>query len=276
MSSDSLIPLSANQIENRLRQHNTGAFGARVHYVRRTRSTNDIAKKLVADGAPQGTLVIADEQTAGRGRMGRRWLAPPYSALLMSLIFRPSQRMLPDEANRLVMACGMAACEAIETLTGLSVDVKWPNDLQMRGSKVAGILSESAVLGSRLEYVIVGMGLNVNMRQEFFDEVSYPATSLQCELGQPVNRLALLAEILERLNFWHDLIESSQLERAWQARMLTIGQRIEAGDIVGIAERIDRCGQLWIRRDSGQLVQLDAQEGSLRQSGAAHSKATSE
>jgi BirA family biotin operon repressor/biotin-[acetyl-CoA-carboxylase] ligase len=242
-----------------------GLFGAQVHYAAQVGSTNDIVRQLAEEGAPEGTLVVADEQTAGRGRMGRRWLAPPNMALLMSLLFRPS--LPPEEANRLVMACGLAAAEAIEARTGLAVDVKWPNDLQIGGAKVAGILAESELLGERLVYVVVGIGINVNMREDPAEKLLYPATSLLRETGRPVDRLALLGDFLERLDAWHSLLDRSELDAAWSARLVTLGQRVVAGEVEGVAERVDRAGALWVRDDAGELVRLTAGEVSLRPPG---------
>ena len=262
MQEEALPPLPADAIKRALKRQAVGPFGVQVHYAARVGSTNDIAKQLAEGGAPEGTLVIADEQTAGRGRMGRRWLAPPNSALLMSLVFRPD--LPPDEANRLVMACGLAAAEAIEAHTELTVSVKWPNDLQIGGAKVAGILAESGLVEGRPLYVVVGIGVNVNTREDPADDLIYPATSLLREAGRPVDRLPLLVEILERLNAWHSLLAEPQLDAAWAARLATLGQRVVAGEVAGVAERVDRAGALWVRQDMGGLVRLTVGEASLR------------
>ena len=262
MQANALTPLSADAIRRALTRRAVGPFGQNLHYATRVGSTNDIAKRLAEEGAPEGTLAIADEQTAGRGRMGRRWLAPPNSALLMSLIFRP--HLPPEETNRLVMICGLAAAEAIEAHTGLTVDVKWPNDLQISGAKVAGILAESGLMAGKLAYVVVGIGINVNMREDPAEDLLAPATSLLREMGQPFDRLALLAEMLERLHHWHGHQAGSQLDAAWAARLVTLGQRVVAGEVEGVAERVDRAGALWVRQDTGGLVRLTAGEASLR------------
>lgn len=266
MPEDPLAPLSGEAIQRTLKGRAIGPFGQPIHYRPQGGSTNDIAAELARTGAPQGTLVITDEQTAGRGRMGRRWTAPPNTALLLSLVFRPD--LPPDEANRLVMTVGLAAAEAIETRTGLRVDVKWPNDLLVVGAKVAGILAESGVVEGRLDYVVVGIGINVNLRDDPVETLLYPATSLLHELGRPVDRLALLADLLERLNHWHGLLAESQLDEAWQARMVTLGQRVSvrlpSGTVSGLAERVDRSGALWLRPDAGEPVRLAAGEVTLR------------
>ena len=172
--------------------------------------------------------------------------------------------MHASEANRLTMVCGLAAAEAIEALTGLSVQVKWPNDLLIGGSKVAGILAESRLVGDKLQYVVVGMGINVNSDKFPTDDVAYPATSLLREMNQPVDRLALLYELLARLNDWYRLLHWSKLDTVWADRMVTLGQQVTAEGIEGVAELVDRTGALWVRQHTGWLVRLTAGEVTLR------------
>ena len=142
------------------------------------------ARRLAAAGAPEGTLVIADEQTAGKGRQGRRWIAPPNTCLLMSLLFRPA--LLPAQASRLTMLCSLAAAEAIEAETGIPVAIKWPNDLVIPYApdapqpyrKLGGLLTETALAGQELLFAVVGMGINVNVDPAVLGPVMTPATSL--------------------------------------------------------------------------------------------------
>jgi len=262
MCHDSLSPLSAEIVARELGSHRLGPFGANTHYLAQVGSTNDVAKALANEGAPEGTLVITDEQTAGRGRMGRRWLAPPNTALLMSLLFRPALRA--TESNRLTMVAGLATADAIEALTDLSVQVKWPNDLLIGGAKVAGILAESGLVGDELEYAVVGIGINVNMDEIPTDGLFYPATSLLRETNRPVDRVALLRELVARLNGWYRLLHWSKLDKAWSERMVTLGQQVTAGEMEGVAELVDRTGALWVRQQTGWLVRLTAGEATLR------------
>ena len=176
-------------------------FVTQIIYRARLESTNDTAKQLADQGAPEGLLVITDEQTAGRGRFGRRWWAPVGSALLTSLLFRPAAPCERPAATgeggvhivqQLMMLCALSAADAIIHLTALPVELKWPNDLLVRGRKLAGLLAESVFQGDRLESVVVGMGMNVNMTFADAPPFIATATSLQLELGHPVHRQSLL------------------------------------------------------------------------------------
>lgn len=261
-----MTPLSAERIRAALHEVDAGPFGADLHFYASTGSTNDVLKELAADDAPEGTLVVADEQTAGRGRMGRRWEAPPGSSLLFSVLFRPD---LPaSDIYRLVMACGLAAAEACEAATGYRVDVKWPNDLQIGGKKLAGILPESAIMGERAAWVIVGVGLNVSQAFAPGDPLRETATSLRAATGQDVDRAALLAAIMARLNAWNRALAGEALLGAWRARCVTLGQRVRVetpgGVVKGTAEDITPQGALWLRDDAGQRHRIAAGEATLR------------
>lgn len=257
-----LTPLSAQDIRRALAARETGVLGGQVHYFPQIGSTNDIARQLAADDAPHGTLVITDEQVKGRGRMGRQWHAPPNTSLLMSLVLRPA--LAAGEVNRLVMACSLALAEAIARQTGLEVAFKWPNDVTLDGAKLVGILPESELREDRLAWVVVGMGVNVN-QLDLPEDVPYPVTSLRLAAGKQVDRLTLLADLLERLNVWYGLLDDDRLDEAWRARLTTLGQRVQAGKVEGTAERVDRSGALWIRTAGGRLVQVVAGEVSLGQ-----------
>ncbi len=258
-------PLSTRLIWNVLCGRETGPFGANVHYHPRIGSTNGLARELAANHAPEGTLVITDEQTAGRGRMGRVWEAPPNTSLLMSVIFRPG--IPPGIAYRVVTACGLAIAEACEALADVQVVVKWPNDLQIGGKKFAGILPESAVVGEDLLWIVVGMGINVNQIFEAGDPLGETATSLRVATGSEHDRAALLAEIMTRLSGWYARLGDDALPEAWRARCVTIGQRVRAGvpggSLEGLAEDIDPSGALWLRDDTGQRHRLNAGETTL-------------
>ena len=124
-------------------------------------STNDVAHDQARSGAPDGLLIVADEQTAGRGRLDRRWWAPPGSSLLMSLLLRPA--LPPSRAGQLTMCLGLAAVEGIEAVTGLQPALKWPNDLLLDGRKLGGMLTELRLDGEQLAYAVLGLGINVNV-----------------------------------------------------------------------------------------------------------------
>jgi BirA family biotin operon repressor/biotin-[acetyl-CoA-carboxylase] ligase len=257
--------LSEQQIREVIDGLETGIFGREFHTFASIGSTNDEARRLAESGAAAGTIVVADKQTAGRGRMGRTWEAPPGSSLLLSVIFRPS--LPPDQIQRLVMACGLAAAEACEAQAGVQVDVKWPNDLHVGEKKLCGILPESAMLGSCFEWVVVGMGINVSQQFAAPNPLADTATSLQMETGKPVDRAELLGEIMRRLDKWHSRLEEQALLQAWIDRCVTLGRRVQIGlggsIIEGTAEAIDETGALLIRSDADELLQVAAGEATL-------------
>ena len=220
-------------------------------------STNDEARRLARAGAPEGTLVVTDYQTSGRGRLDRRWEAPPGSSLLMSLVFRPN--LAAHQVQRLTMICGLAAVDAIEAETRLQVGLKWPNDLVVGGAKLGGILTEIELDGSRVDHVVVGMGLNVNL-----DPVQLPkdllvaATSLSQVLGREVPRLPLLRELLRTIEVRYKALQAGQLPQAeWAARLVNLGQPVSVSAmdsrLAGMAEGVNEDGALLVRLPDGRL-----------------------
>ena len=221
-----------------LRTHLTGIeFVRRIEYRFKVGSTNDIAKQLGAEGAPEATLVIADEQTAGRGRLGRAWWSPPGTVIAMSLLLRPT--FPPLRAHRLTMLAGLAAAEAIEQVTGLRVGLKWPNDIVIEQEarskrqeaiflKLGGILSEASIAGEAFEFAVVGLGLNINV--DFRGRADLPeATSLMMELGHEVDRLVILRALVERFAARYAVIErDEQLHADWSARLTMLGRQVVA------------------------------------------------
>lgn len=249
----------------------TTFIGRRVIYYRSIGSTNDVARELAAQGAPEGTLVIADEQTAGKGRLGRRWLAPSGTSLLMSLLFRP-HFLASYQAQRLTMICSLAVVEAIEAVTGLAAAVKWPNDIVVQGKKAGGILTELGATGVRLDYAVVGLGLNVNLDfgvGEAMGELAATATSLSQERGREVSRLALLWRILEKVEDRYQRLEVGELpHKEWASRLVTLHNHIivdtPRGVIEGWAEGVDADGALTLRTDCGERQRVLAGDVTLR------------
>lgn len=185
--------LSPNTLQNGLR---TVSFGRKIYTFDRIDSTNTCARALAACWAEEGTVVFADEQTAGRGRLGRSWLAAPGENLTFSLILRPV--IPPERLGLLSLLVGAGIARGIEEALGLRVFCKWPNDLLSGGRKLAGILLESSFASDRIDHVIVGIGLNVNQRA-FPPELASRATSLALETGRPLDRLALFKAVLKSL-----------------------------------------------------------------------------
>jgi BirA family transcriptional regulator, biotin operon repressor / biotin---[acetyl-CoA-carboxylase] ligase len=246
----------------------------RIEYRPTVSSTNDLAKQLGAEGAPEVTVVIADEQTAGRGRLERAWWSPPGAAVAMSLLVRPS--FPPTLAYRLTMLTGLAAVQATEEITGLPVRLKWPNDVVVAKPpagvlKLGGILTETAISGESIEFAVVGMGLNVNV--DFASRPDLPeATSLMVEMGRPVNRLALVRALVERFaNGYVKMAQDEWLYAEWSARLVTLGRQVAVHRgqemMTGLAEGVDTSGALLVRADDGRLHRVDAADVTLRDAG---------
>jgi BirA family biotin operon repressor/biotin-[acetyl-CoA-carboxylase] ligase len=247
----------------------TGLVGQNVVYLPETGSTNDEARRLAEAGAPEGTLVITDHQTAGRGRLSRRWEAPPGCCLLMSLVFRPE--LAPHQIQRLTMICGLALVGAIESGTGLAVGLKWPNDAVLGdGAKVAGILTEIGLSVSRVDYVVVGIGLNVNLDPDRLPgDLLAPATSLSRALGRPVARLPLLQGFLRAVEGRYLALKAGRSPHAeWAEKLVTLGKQVRvsgAGRVLsGVAEGVDADGALLVRLQDGCLEAVLAGDVTLR------------
>jgi len=278
--------LNPSQIQASLK---TSVFGRKLLTLPRTGSANDVARELAARGAPEGTVVVADEQVAGRGRMGRHWLAPPGTCLLCSILFRPD--LHPTQAQRLTQLCSLAAADAVEQVAGLRVSIKWPNDLvipdsksEVSGSrsqvsglgswkwrKLGGILTESGVMGQRLEFVVVGIGVNVNVEPEVLPTLAPDATSILAETGQRADRAALLATLLENVEARYEALRGgTSPHEAWAARLTTLGRPVTASSgqemIAGVAEAVDEDGTLLLRTPDGALHRLVAGDVTLSRS----------
>lgn len=245
------------------------SFRRQVIRLVRVGSTNDVAKDLAAQGASEGIVVVADEQTAGRGRLNRRWMAPPGTCLLCSILFRPD--LLPSQANRLTMLCSMAAADAVEQLAGLPVGVKWPNDLIVESQisdlksrnwrKLAGILTETGLAGDDLVFVVVGIGINVNVPPEILPGLAPRATSILAEIGRQIDRSELLVALLDRVEArYKGLNRGENPRQEWSSRLATLGQRVQVttpeGVLKGVAEAVDGDGALLLRMDDGAIRQL--------------------
>ncbi len=219
-------------------------------------STMDVCRERAELGAPAGLVVVAEGQTAGRGRAGRAWFSPPGQSLYLSILLRP--QLLPAPAVHLTMAGAVAVAQTIETLTATapSPRIKWPNDVLLVDKKVAGVLVESAFQGSQIEYAIVGIGLNVNTIFETApEEVRRRAVSLQAVYGRQFDCEAVLHTLLERCAQWLFAEPDPALLCAYRARLDTLGQTValQVGDTVvcGVAEDIRDDGALLLRTAQG-------------------------
>ncbi len=238
-----------------------------LRFFERTGSTNDIALAWAAGGAPDLSLVCAEEQTSGRGRGARQWFTPPGAALAFSLLLRPHEREIPS-LSRFSGLGALAVCEALEG-RGLSPQIKWPNDVLLNGRKVCGILAEAVWLGERLDCVVLGIGLNVTPASVPPAEcLSFPATSVETESGKRVNRPCLLADILRSLIGWRDRMAEHAFLQAWEERLAFRGQEVQilGGEtpLSGTVEGLEADGGLRLRLANGEVRQVSVGEVHLR------------
>jgi len=226
-------------------------------------TTNIEANRLAREGRPQGTLVVADAQTKGRGRLGRSWVSPPGTGLYFSVVLRPT--CSPDRFPALTLAAGVAAASAIQRV-GLTPQLKWPNDILISGKKVGGILTEAVFDKKQIDFVILGIGINVNMAAETFP-VSFrkQATSLRLSLGKPVSRIALLQNLLIKLEHYYRLFSEGDfgsIIHSWSELDSTLGREVEVSlpesRLLGVAEAVEPDGTLLVRDRSGHLHRIVA------------------
>ncbi|GMB07902.1 biotin--[acetyl-CoA-carboxylase] ligase [Thermolongibacillus altinsuensis] len=248
--------VTGNEIQLGLK---TKRLGWNVYYEESVPSTQKIAHKLAYDGAEEGTLVIAEEQTAGRGRLDRSWHSPKGTGIWMSLILRPA--IPPQQAPQLTLLAAVAVSQGIQEVTGLVPDIKWPNDILLNGKKAVGILTELQADPDQVHAVIVGIGINVNQTREHFpSELASTATSLALEAGKPVNRAQLVQMILSKFETLYDQYLQhgfSPIKLLWEGYAVTIGKEVVArtlsGTVSGVALGITDTGTLKLRTKDGDI-----------------------
>lgn len=249
-----------------------GWLGQRCLYLERTTSTNEVLRRLAEEGAVEGLVILADEQTAGCGRLARRWESPPGTSLLFSLLFRPPEPFA-YHAARTTMLCGLALCQAVALGAGLTTYLKWPNDLIIERAgdwrKLAGMLSEIGMAGGRPSFLIVGIGLNVNIPVEGLSRLAPNATSLLAEIGHDVGRVALLdiflqrtEALVERQRAGWDPLAQWRAGLAWRGR--TVQVHLPTETLVGVAEDVDAEGALLLRLPDGSRRSFPVGDVSLR------------
>lgn len=240
----------------------TRVIGREVQVFRQTASTNDVVDKLARDGATEGVVVFAESQTRGRGRMGRRWESPAGKGLWFSLLLRPVMR--PEAATQVTVAVVTGLARAITRQTGIEPQIKWPNDLLIDGRKVAGILTEMNAELDRVKHIVVGIGVDVNLKQsELPAELQDIATSLRIASGKPVDRPALAAAILDELDRDYARVvggEFRQVAEEWEGQCVTLGHDVSISvggrEIRGRAEALAPDGSLMVRTAHGRLERI--------------------
>ena len=252
-----------------------GGFGAPLFYFPLIGSTNDVAARLAAGGAPEGTTVAAEAQSSGRGRLGRTWFSPQGAGLYVSIVIRPDAggrgrqggaAAAPSLPAVLTLASGVALADAIRESTGLQVEIKWPNDIVCGRRKLAGILAEASAQGAELEYVILGFGVNIRP-VTYPPDVAQRATSIEAELGRPVDRGLLLARALAHVSACRETLRSGRigglLDRWRRLSPGAVGARVEwrmsGGTASGRTAGLDHDGALLVNR-GGRIERVVAGE----------------
>ena len=258
----------------------TKTLGRRLHIFDDTPSTNSMAMSLAQGGAPDGTVVVADAQTSGRGRLGRHWYSPPGRNLYCSIILR--RTMPPDQVSRWLpwvpLLSAVAVSRAIQVISGLRPALKWPNDILIEQRKVGGLLCESSGIGRENGVVIVGIGLNVNMWRDAFPvDLHDLATSLAAEAGRPFDRAVLLAALLSELELRCEtfLAGATDIHHEYELRCATIGQRVRVeiangNCLEGEAVSIGEDGSLNIMADRPHDPSMPATLVSVRAGDVVH------
>lgn len=247
----------------------TSFVGQEIAYYPKVESTNLIAKKMALEGAKEGTIVITEKQTKGRGRLDRKWLSPSYKNILMSIIYRP--KIQPAHVFSLTMLTSLAIVKGIKKTMALDALIKWPNDIYFGKKKTGGILTEFHGNQDSIDYVIVGVGLNVNFDPSLYDMIREDATSVSNELGTNVSRVILLRSILEEIEKGCLALNNgdlSKIHKEWLTYSLVTGKRVKIISLdsidEGIAESIDQDGCLILRCAKNKRKKIISGDVSLR------------
>lgn len=255
-------PLAVESIQDTLSK---APVGHNIIYLPSVTSTMDAAREQAERGAEEGTVVVAEEQTVGRGRFGRPWVSTAGQDLLFSIVLYPGSWVF----SRLSLAVPVAVIRAIRRTCGISPTLKWPNDVRIGEKKVSGILVESAVQGAQIHHAIAGIGINVNMEPDLHPEAGPAITSLAAELGGPVSREDLFLATLTELGMIYDHLRGwDDVQEEWMTSLETLGRQVQVrwGEQLeeGVAEGVDAEGNLLLRRADGTLITLTAGEVTLQ------------
>jgi len=260
---DLLLP---GEVKSRLR---TRWLGRELRYYKSVDSTNRIAKLFDEENLPEGSVAVSEEQTGGKGRLSRGWLSPLYKGIWFSVLLRP--KFLPQEAPKCTLMAAVAIVRAIENVAGIQCGIKWPNDILCGGRKLVGILTEMNAEMERIHYVVIGMGVNVNLdKEDYPEELQDVGISLKMVKGEKIDRLALFVEILGQLEAFYDDVCQNGFSRVfaeWRRYSVTLGQEVNVigadRTFSGKAIDIDADGALLVETD-GQIVKVLAGDVSIR------------
>ena len=236
-------------------------IGRRIHHYDLIGSTMDEARRLASEGAPEGTVVIAEEQTAGRGRFNRAWVSPRGENLSFSVILTPPASRLPY----MNMAATLAVARTVADCANLQPTIKWPNDVRVGGLKISGILIETAIESEDAVCAIIGIGVNVNFDPSLYAEIADISTSLYRETGQRRNRTPVLRTLMEHFDDAYVSVRAGKsLTADWSALLDTLGRAVSLRSqheaIEGVAESVDEQGNLLVRLPDGSLYTATAGE----------------
>jgi BirA family biotin operon repressor/biotin-[acetyl-CoA-carboxylase] ligase len=253
--------LSPSEVKPILR---TKWMGKTIHHFQTIDSTNYKAYQLALIGAEEGEVVIAESQKKGRGRLGRHWFSPSFLNLYLSIILRP--KIPPQQASIITLMAAVATAEAIEKFSGLKPSIKWPNDILLRSRKVAGLLNEIQSEMDQIHFVILGIGVNLNMDERMFPkEIRSTATSLKKEMGQTISRKAFLQSLLGELEEWYGIFlkeGGAAVLKAWRDRAQIEGKRVKVTSfgetVAGVAVNVDSDGALILRTQDGDEKRIVA------------------
>ena len=248
-------------------QIHTKWAGKTVHFAREMDSTNLWIKRLAKVGAPEGTLALAEFQSAGRGRLGRSWEVPEGTSVMMSILLRP--KFEPQYAPTLTLVMGMAVAKAVKNL-GFDVSIKWPNDVVVSHKKICGILTEMGVRDGKIDYAVIGVGINVNIK-EFPEEMADKATSLYLESGKEFDRSQIPGLVMEAFEKYYEKFAAtcdlSGLKEEYESILANYNQpvRVLAKEpYEGVARGITDGGELLVEKTDGTIVAVSAGEVSVR------------
>ncbi len=247
---------------------NLSFLGNTIYYSTTIDSTNEQSKRLAGEGAPHGTLVLAEEQRKGKGRIGRSWISPKSGGIWLSIILRPD--MAPYEAPKLTILSAVAVAEAIRKKTGLAALIKWPNDILINGKKVCGILTEMNSEIDVINHVIIGVGINVN-NHSFPDDLKQKAASLRQIKGENIDRIDILAGFLENFEILYQTAVNYGFEgifQKWRSLCCNLGKHVNiigrTESFSGVALDINNDGALLVRTEDEKIVQVISGDISLR------------
>lgn len=255
--------LSIEEIKSSL-SSSSKIIGREIIFFDTLNSTNTSAMEFAEKGLPEGTVIIADSQTSGRGRLGRKWLSPPRKNLYMSIILRPT--LSPRDAAIVTLMSAVACASSLKRLSAIPISIKWPNDIIVSNKKLGGILTEIKADMDRILYTVIGIGININHTvEEMPDDIKGVATSIKIETGNAVSRTQAALEILKELDKWYILLLTlgkKPIIKEWRRLSSTIGCRVKVtvGDKIftGVAEDIDEEGMLLLKQPDNSMKKISA------------------